>query len=142
MGPAEPTIPSSNSKSFTVLKLARDGTNWVTWKSQTLAMLASTRGVKRHLEGTARIPPLIPTYPDGHTLTDKEEEDLDALEKRWDDYNQREAAIMAQIFTTVPDSVLIEVRNITIRRSGKPCARSTRQKHSLSKLICDAGCTS
>jgi gag-polypeptide of LTR copia-type len=43
---------------------------------------------------------------------DKEEEDLDALEKHWDDYNQRDATIMAQIFTTVPDSVLIEVQNL------------------------------
>ncbi|KAF8494487.1 hypothetical protein JB92DRAFT_1139838 [Gautieria morchelliformis] len=59
MGPAEPTMSSSTSKSFVVPKLARDGTNWVTWKSQTLATLASTRGAKRHLEGTARIPPLV-----------------------------------------------------------------------------------
>jgi gag-polypeptide of LTR copia-type len=57
-------------------------------------------------------PPPIPTYPDGHVLTDKEEEDLEALEKHWDDYHQQEATIKAQIFTTVPDSVLIEVRNL------------------------------
>ena len=44
---------------------------------------------------------------------DKEEEELDAVEKCWDSYNQREATIMAQIFTTVPDSILIEVRNLT-----------------------------
>ena len=62
--------------------------NWVTWKSQTLAMLASTHGAKQHLDGTAQIPPPIPTYPNGHILTDKEEEELDAVEKRWDDYNQ------------------------------------------------------
>jgi gag-polypeptide of LTR copia-type len=37
---------------------------------------------------------------------------LEALEKCWDDYHQREATIKAQIFTTVPDSVLIEVRNL------------------------------
>ena len=80
MGPAEP-------KSFVVPKLARDGTNWVTWKSQTLATLASTRGAKRHLEGTARTPPQIPTYPKGYVLTDKEEGQLDDLEKCWDDYN-------------------------------------------------------
>jgi hypothetical protein len=112
MGPTEPTIPSSNSKSFAVPKLARDGTNWVSWKSQKMATLSTTRGAKRHLDGTARIPPTIPTYPDGHTLTDKEEEQLDGLEKRWDDYNQREATIKAQVFTTIPDSVLVEIRNL------------------------------
>ena len=81
MGPAEPTMPSSTPKSFAIPKLARDGTNWVTWKSQTLATLAMTRGARRHLEGTARIPPMLPTYPTSHTLTEKEEEELEELEK-------------------------------------------------------------
>jgi gag-polypeptide of LTR copia-type/Zinc knuckle len=111
MGPAESIMPPS-SKSFVVPKLARDGANWVTWKSQMLVTLSSTRGAKRHLDGTARIPPPIPTYPDGHVLTAEEEEALDELEKRWDDYNQREAIIKAQIFTTIPDSLLIEIRNL------------------------------
>jgi gag-polypeptide of LTR copia-type len=57
-------------------------------------------------------PPSIPTYPDGHVLTNKEAEDLDALEKHWDNYNQCEATIMAQICTTVPNSILMEVRNL------------------------------
>ena len=37
---------------------------------------------------------------------------LDNLERHWDDYNQREAAIMAQINTMVPDSVLIKIQNL------------------------------
>ena len=45
-------------------------------------------------------------------LTDKEEGQLDDLEKCWDDYNQRKATIMAQIFTMVPDSVLIKIQNL------------------------------
>jgi gag-polypeptide of LTR copia-type len=111
MGPAESTMPPS-SKSFIVPKLAQDGANWVTWKSQTLVTLSSTRGAKRHLDGTAQIPPPIPTYPNSHVLTAEEEEALDELEKRWDDYKQREATIKAQIFTTIPDSLLIEIRNL------------------------------
>ena len=31
--------------SFMIPKLARDGSNWVTWKTQTLAMLRSNKGV-------------------------------------------------------------------------------------------------
>ena len=45
-------------------------------------------------------------------LTEEEEDELDDLERRWDDYNQREATIMVQIFTTVPDSILIKVWNL------------------------------
>jgi hypothetical protein len=139
-------MPSANPKSFVVPKLARDGTNWVIWKSQTLATLATTRGAKWHLDGTVRIPPPIPTYPDGHVLTDKEEEDLEALEKRWDDYHQREATIKAQIFTTVPDSVLIEVRNLDTAQKvwDAVCAKyetKMRLNHSLSRSTCGAGCT-
>ena len=112
MAPVDPTMSTANPKSFTVPKLACNGSNWVTWKSQTMATLSSTRGMKRHLDGMARVPPAIPTYPKGHTLTEEEEDELDDLERCWDDYNQCEATIMAQIFTTVPDSVLIEVWNL------------------------------
>jgi hypothetical protein len=104
MGPAEPVMPTSTPKSFAIPKLSQDGSNWVTWKSQTLATLTLTRGAQRHLDGTARIPPAIPTYPDGHTLTDEEEEKLDNLERHWNDYNQRESTIKAQIYTMIPDS--------------------------------------
>ena len=75
-------------------------------------MLASTCGAKWHLDGTAQIPPLIPTYPNGHVLTDEEEEWLDDLEKCWDNYNKCEAAVMVQIYTTVSDSILIKVHNL------------------------------
>ena len=75
-------------------------------------MLASTRGAKRHLDGTIRTPPPIPSYPKDHTLTDDKEEELEDIEKYWDDYNQHKAIIMAQIFTMVLDSILIEVRNL------------------------------
>ena len=55
---------------------------------------------------------MIPTYPKGHALTEEEEEELDDLERYWDEYNQWEAMIMAQIFTIAPDSVLIKVWNL------------------------------
>ena len=49
----------------------------------------------------------LPSEP--NVLTDKEEEQLNNLEKQWDDYNQHEAMIMLKKFTMVPDSVLIEI---------------------------------
>ena len=112
MGPVDPAMSTANPQSFTVPKLACDDSNWVTWKSQMMATLLSTRGAKRHLDGTAQVPPAIPTYPKGRTLTEEEEGEPDDLERCWDDYNQREATIMAQIFITVLDSVLIKVRNL------------------------------
>jgi hypothetical protein len=123
MGPAEPTIPSSNSKSFAVPKLARDSMNWVIWKSQTLATVSTACGAQRHLDGTTRTPRAILTYPDSHILTYKDEGQLDELEKRWDDYNQREATIKAQSCTTIPDSLKYATLLLQ-KRSGMLCARS------------------
>ena len=63
MGLTELAAPPANSKSYSIPKLACDGTNWITWKSQTIATLSATCGARWHLERTACISPLIPTYP-------------------------------------------------------------------------------
>lgn len=59
--------------------------------------------------GLFRSPPQLPTYPNSHVLTEKEEDQLDELEKWWDVYNQCEVMLKAQIFTMIPDSTLIEI---------------------------------
>lgn len=81
MGPKEPVMPPASSKSDSVPMLACDSTNWIIWKSQTIATSLATCGAKQHLDGTAQVPPPIPTYPNGHVLTEKEEDQLDELEK-------------------------------------------------------------
>ena len=64
-------------------------------------------------------------------LTDKEGGQLDDLEKWWDDYNQREAMIMAQILTMVPDSVLIEIQNLA---TAKEIWEAVCAKHEMKAL--------
>jgi gag-polypeptide of LTR copia-type len=111
MGPTEPT-QSATIKSFVVPKLAQDGSNWVTWKSQTLAVLASSRGVMQHVQGMARVPAPLPDNIMELVLMDEMEEELEKLEQQWDDYNQREAMIKAQLFTTIPEGLLIKVQKL------------------------------
>ena len=106
MGPAD---NNNGAKGFVIPKLARDGSNWVTWKTQTLATLGSNKGVIRHLNGTVRVPDPLPT----HVITESEDEAYDKAEKRWDDYYQREALIKAQIYTTIPEALLIEIRKLS-----------------------------
>ncbi|KIJ37239.1 hypothetical protein M422DRAFT_178285, partial [Sphaerobolus stellatus SS14] len=112
MGP-ESRNPTSTSKGYTVPTLLTDGSNWSTWKAKMLEILRATKGVMRHLKGTARKPPPLPTLKEGEQgpLDDDEEEKLEKLEKRWDDYQHREGAIRAQVFSMVPDSILIEIKN-------------------------------
>ena len=88
MGPGNSITSTTAGKSYSVPKLAQDGSNWVTWKSQTLATLAVGQGIICHIEDTARQPPQIPNFPTNHSLTDDEEDHLERVEKCWDDYNQ------------------------------------------------------
>ena len=63
----------------------------------------------RHLQRTIRMPTPIPSYPNGHTLDDNEIEELEKIEEKWDLYNQREAMIKAQILTTIPEAMAVEI---------------------------------
>jgi len=88
MGPSNLTTSVTAGKSYMVPKLARDRSNWITWKSQTLTTLAVGWGVTCHIEGTARDPPQIPTFPYNHPLMEDEEDRLEKAEKCWEDYHQ------------------------------------------------------
>jgi hypothetical protein len=110
MGPAD---NNNGVKGFVVPKLARDGSNWVTWKTQTLATLGSNKGVMRHLNGTVRVPDPLPTHEANAVITESDEEAYDKAERCWDDYYQREGLIKAQIYTMIPEALLIEVRKLS-----------------------------
>ena len=88
MGPGDPTTSVTAGKSYTVPKLARDGSNWITWKSQTFATLAVGWGVTCHIKGTARELPKIPMFPSNHPLMEDEKDCLKKAEKCWDNYHQ------------------------------------------------------
>jgi hypothetical protein len=68
--------------------------------------------MKRHIDGTVRIPPDLPAHLQKPKLTEAEEEELEELEKRQDEYDQRESMIKAQIFTTIPESLIIEFQKL------------------------------
>ena len=117
MGPSEPTLPGSARKSYIIPKLGQDGSNWITWKIQTLTMLAVSWGVMQHIEGTDREPLVIPTFlasPVSWLLMQEEEECLERAEKWWDKYHQCKAMVNAQIFMTVPESLLVELCKLKI----------------------------
>ena len=112
MGPTSETNPSASfTKGYQVSKLAADSSNWSLWKRQMLTMLSVHKGVKQHLDGLARLPPTTPQYPDGYTLTSDEEEALKETEHRQDEYEQRENIIKAQILTSVPESITLEIQD-------------------------------
>jgi len=88
MAPAEPTTSGNGSKSYAILKLTCDGSNWIMWKSQTLLTLVASCGVMCHIEDTAPAPATIPLIPTNWSLKVDEEEQLEKAEKSHDDYDQ------------------------------------------------------
>ena len=86
----------------------------------------SNQGVQSHLEGTARLPPAVPEYPNGHTLLTDEVDELEKIEEKWVIYNQREATIKAQILTTIPETLAIKVQNLD---TGKEIWDALCKKH-------------
>ena len=84
MGPADSTRSSTKVKAYSTSRLTADGSNWITWKQQTLSSLMLNKGVQRHLEGTAHVPPPIPTHNPNHQLNKDELEELDKIEEKWD----------------------------------------------------------
>ncbi|TDL13404.1 hypothetical protein BD410DRAFT_697629, partial [Rickenella mellea] len=55
MSPADMSLTSTSLNLYSVPKLADDGSNWVVYKTRTLAALGARR-LTRHLEGRAIYP--------------------------------------------------------------------------------------
>ena len=72
----------------------------------------SNKGIQRHIEGMACLPPAIPEYPKGHTLLTDEVEELEKIEEKWDMNNQQEATIRAQLLTTILEHITIDLQGL------------------------------
>jgi hypothetical protein len=109
-------LPSSNSTLFNIPKLADDGLNWITYKGRMLTALGA-RGLMRYTDGrkTKPIPFAVDlstgkvTKPDGTKPTDAELEDL---EDKIDEYQQKDSLVKQQIFSTISDQLLLRIQNL------------------------------
>ncbi|TBU55226.1 hypothetical protein BD310DRAFT_884822, partial [Dichomitus squalens] len=110
-------LSSANTANlYSVPKLAADGSNWITYKERILTVLG-TRGLMRHLLGTARRPPAPPVWPrpprpatplaSASTAYLKKVEEA---ETKADEYDQREFAARQQIYSTISDTMLLKVK--------------------------------
>ena len=61
--------------------------------------------------------------PPNHLLDEDELDELDKIEEKWDVYNQHEASIKAQILTTTPESLAIEIQALDTGK--KLCVMNT-----------------
>ena len=70
--------------------------------------------------------PNILTYDPNHHLDKNKLEELDKIEEKWEVYNQGEASIKAQILTTIPESIAVEIQALD---TGKKLWDALCEKH-------------
>ena len=95
-------------------KLKDDGTNWITYRERIINTLTH-KGLKRHVNGTARKPAEVEfkddkAYKKG-TASELTPTMLTALEKEQDEYEQKEASVREVIYETIGQSLFLQVKN-------------------------------
>ena len=61
---------------------------------------------------------------------------MEIVEKQWDNYHQWEATVKAQVFTAIPEALLIEVQKLkTAEVWDAICIKHTRERHLLLRSI-------
>jgi hypothetical protein len=112
----ESTLPSTNSSLFNVPKLAEDGSNWITYKERTLTAIGA-RGLMGHIDGRAielisfdvDKTTKVVTKKDGTPATQTE---IDELDKKIDEYYQKNSLVKQQIFSTITDRLLLRIQKL------------------------------
>lgn len=116
MGPATIMSETTAIKLVSTTKLEDDGSNWVAFEEKITNKFLD-KGLGRHLRGTARIPP-HPVEHKGnfyrstdtgfsHPLSD---DDLEKLEDKLEEYEQKEAKMRCIIYESISDSTFNEIK--------------------------------
>ena len=105
MGPATTNeeISTSTIKVINLPKLVEDGSNWVMYQERVENAIMATKGLRRHLLGTARKPETLEQKEDGKwykpgSTVAMSEDDRGKHEETVDTYEQREAQVCEFIY--------------------------------------------
>jgi hypothetical protein len=109
MSPAttmDTTLPSSNSALYNIPQLAEDGSNWIMYKQRATTVIGA-RGLMWYLDGCIMKPVPYKTdssgktvKPDGSTAMETK---IEELEKKIDEYYQKDSLVKQHIFSTISD---------------------------------------
>jgi hypothetical protein len=109
-------LPSTSSALFNIPKLAEDGSNWITYKERILTVLG-VRGLMWYINGRAVKPiPFVidesmgaPKKANGSTPSQTKIEELD---KKLDEFFQKDLVVKQQIFSTITDRLLLHIQKL------------------------------
>ena len=79
--------------------------------------------------------PPIPMYPNSHVLEEDELEELEKIEEKWDLYNQHEPSIKAQILTTIPGTMAVEIQSLATRKEMWDVLSTKHEKRALMVIV-------
>jgi transposase InsO family protein len=103
--------PAPNSKFISMERLADNGENWVSWKTQIKSILGSNSLLK-HIDGTARQPPAPIVFQPNTVPTRDQLKQQDEEEERMEKYLAREEAAKTQIFLSISKSLMLSLQSL------------------------------
>src|ERR1700738_4272525 len=117
MGPATAFDMSVASNSvITIPRLRDDGANWIDYESKARTAMGG-KGLIRHMDGTARKPNPYPLLKSGEPTADginpATDEQIDAKEKRLDEFEQKEYMARNVLLTTTSPRLCAKIRDKT-----------------------------
>jgi hypothetical protein len=92
-------------------KLADNGKNWVSWKTQINSILGSNSLLK-HIDGTTHQPPAPIVFQPNTVPTRDQLKQQDEEEERMEKYLAREEAAKTQIFLSISKSLMLSLQSL------------------------------
>ena len=132
-------ITSSTQTSFTIPKLRDDGSNWTDYEPRVKNALGA-KGLWKHAEGRARQPvPLVAVnsvlMARGSTTTPATEDEIEAAEKKVDDYEKNEAYAKHIILSSTSPRLLLKIKNeLTAQKMWDAVVADVKNKSTLQQL--------
>ena len=116
MGPDDilDVSPNPNNQNLSLPILKGDSSNWATYSERILNYLTS-KGFRRHVQGTARKPEVLVERGGSFYKTDSlaplSDEELEKHEITVDTYDQAQAAVREVIYRTIDKTTFLQVKN-------------------------------
>ncbi|KAJ8586558.1 hypothetical protein M405DRAFT_743377, partial [Rhizopogon salebrosus TDB-379] len=109
------TLPGTNSALFNIPQLAEDGSNWITYKQRAMTAIGA-RGLMRYLDGRITKPVPFKTDSSGKVVkpdgTAPSTTEIEELEKKIDEYYQKDSLVKQHVFSMISDRLLLRVQNL------------------------------
>jgi hypothetical protein len=105
------TLPTTTSLLFNVPKLAKDSTNCINYKEQTLTAIGA-QGLMGYTNGRAKKPVMFKVDSKTNKLakddgTEPTPTEIEYLNKKIDEFHQKNSLVKQQVFSTISDQLLL-----------------------------------